>query len=169
MWQTRCDVEHFPAVTPHILSVQVLDSGDEQKKGLKWRESRLYLGRETTSIITLTDVVAEKPHHYCATYNICYVGENWDTQQANQTGTFTIWPLEEDPQGCWLLFTVNFVADGIMALWIKAFGCCLKCYLLKYLNAELEDSARVARAVQRERNKNKKADTVQTPPIKEDV
>jgi len=157
MWESCLDVEHIPADTKNVLSVQVLDPGDALKRGLKWRESRLYGGRETTSITTVTDVVVDqKSNHYCATYSICYVGTDWETQQANQTGTVTICPLEESPEGCWLILTVNFVADGVMGIKMKLCGCWVKRYLLKYISAEIAEWARVAKTVQRERTTNQK-------------
>ena len=133
--------------------------------GLKWRETRLYNGKTTKSINSIT-AVTMSGDAWCATYNVCFVSDNWELRQGNQTGTITIYPIRCDDSNndktetkstpaCRIVMTVNFVADGILVgAWMKLFGSCIRRYAEAYMTAELEDYG--AEAIQREAAKRKK-------------
>jgi len=148
--------------------------------GLKWRETRLYNGKTTKSINTITAVTMSQTKEeggeqpcacWRATYNVCFVSDNWELRQGNQTGTITIYPIRRyddnnnndrtetsTTPACRIVMTVNFVADGILVgAWMKLFGSCIRRYAVAYMTAELEDYG--AEAIRREAAKRKKQQT----------
>jgi hypothetical protein len=159
MWQTRFDAENFPSITHNILQAEMIHPGDETNHsvGKKWKETRLYAGREKTMVATLITVTGsgsdENPNecYRCGTYSVSFDDTQWDTRQGNQTGSFAVYPLPENRSGCRVVFTVNFASDGIRGASLKCFGHCVTRYAKSYIRSELEDY--VAVAVQRERTR----------------
>jgi len=136
-------VENRPEVISwHIRSVEVLEHGDPEKNyvGAKWKEVRVYENKPLVVINTITNVT-EQPY-YCATYNACYVGNTWQSSAANQTGTFSVLPMNDNTSQ--ILFTTNFVSEGLYGFCMKFCGVCIRRNAVKHMTEEIEEFAAFA-------------------------
>ena len=155
-WATRFDVEQLPQLTRNVASVELLagDTNETTKAGLKWRERRIYKGRSLENIMTVTRVETNCPDGalYCAHYSVCFDQESWERVEANQTGTLSVYPIDDTAAtACRVVFTVIFVVEGCMAaIFFKLVGWCARRYAVVYITEELQEIA--AAAVARQAN-----------------
>jgi len=62
IWQSLTNVGESPRVMPSIQKVEVLEKPARGLVGLKWRETRAFLGKEATEVMWVT--AAQEGQHY---------------------------------------------------------------------------------------------------------
>ena len=133
VWEIVTDIQNYPYLNPNVLKVERLDTGSRVQAGTKWRETRLWRGRQVTVIRSIT-AMTDEPRS--ATINVHFECVNWETRRGNETSTFTLYPI--DKTSCRLVFTFAFSSEGLLRFLLRLCQCCLRRYVMKYIQTELD-------------------------------
>ena len=133
VWEVATDIHNYPHMNPNVLKIERLDKLDGIRVGTKWRETRLWSGRQVTVIRSIT-AMTDNPKS--ATTNVFFERENWETHRGNETNTFTLYPVDGDK--CRVVFTFAFWSESLFRFLLKLCQCCLRRYAMRYLKTELD-------------------------------